>query len=381
LTLPLKPTSAVEREILDIWCEVSPASAFISGLGDFAGKTFVPSVENLNRVMKRIAAARGSCENDSQRKLLGCLHTGLEIIEPCTFPDNLLGGLFGHLVKEGIKPAHLVSLTQYGGKALNAYLETKAGVDWPIGQRLLAEIRCDGLVEILGVIAGSTASKALKAAVNDLLVTVKKYEKRVHVDGYKNGTFDEVSKIIRERGCALERQGIYAQALRDLYDYHESPQEVEEKGLSFLDNELKEYMTLVQEFADQLGCEAKAETVVQALREKKSLRRNNVIPYINRVRKFLVKIMNRRIVGVNPKYSTKVVRTPAYLSGVLPSGGAFSFNARTVTPKHLFLVTTDPRRNPSTVPSELVNLLVHEEYGHCVHYSNSSKFRCKTHAR
>lgn len=149
-------------------------------------------------------------------------------------------------MKEGIKPAHLVSLTEYGKKALSAYLATKPGVDWPIGQKLLAEIRCNGLAEILGVVYSNTRSKALKAGVNDLLVALKQYEKRVHVAGFTSGRFDEVWKIIRERGCALERQGIYAKALRDLYDYYESPQEVEEKGLSFLGNAQEEYKTLAK---------------------------------------------------------------------------------------------------------------------------------------
>ncbi len=44
---------------------------------------------------------------------------------------------------------------------------------------------------------------------------------------------------------------------------------------------------------------------------------------------------------------------------------------RTV-PRRFFVATTDPRRDPSTAPGELLNLLVHEEYGHCVHALNSS---------
>src|SRR5437879_13440648 len=36
------------------------------------------------------------------------------------------------------------------------------------------------------------------------------------------------------------------------------------------------------------------------------------------------------------------------------------------------MITTDPRRDPSTVPGELLNGLIHEEYGHCVHASNTA---------
>jgi hypothetical protein len=91
------------------------------------------------------------------------------------------------------------------------------------------------------------------------------------------------------------------------------------------------------------------------------------------VRKTVVKIVNKRVVGINPKYATKVIETPPYLTGVFPSGGAFFFDYLTPTPKQIFITTVDPKRDPHTAPSELVNLLIHEEYGHCVHSSNSAR--------
>ena len=130
------------------------------------------------------------------------------------------------------------------------------------------------------------------------------------MEGYSTGTFDEVWSIIRSQGCALNRQDVYGQALRDLYDYTESPSQVEEKGLKFLNNELSDYKRLVQEFADSYGCEARSEVVMHALREKKSLKINRIIGFINDVRKVIVKIVDKHVVGINPKYSTKVMETP-----------------------------------------------------------------------
>jgi hypothetical protein len=66
------------------------------------------------------------------------------------------------------------------------------------------------------------------------------------------------------------------------------------------------------------------------------------------------------------------VETPTYLSGVFPSGGAMFLDYLTKKPFQVFMATTDPRRAPETSPSELLNLLVHEEYGHCLHSSNSA---------
>jgi hypothetical protein len=277
------------------------------------------------------------------------------------------------MIKEGIKPPHLISLADHSKRALNAFLEAHPSTDWTIGQNLLAEIRCDGLLEILNVVRTNTKSETLKGRVDDLVGTVATFEKRVHVDGYSTGTFDEIWRIIRERGCPMGREQIYAQALRGLYDYPESPAEVEEKGMRFLQNELADFTALTRELAGKLSCDANSEAVTKAIREKKSLKPNKVIAYISQIRRAVVKIVNKRVVGINPKYATKVIETPSYLTGVFPSGGAFSFNYLTPTPKQIFITTVDPKRDPHTVPSELVNLLIHEEYGHCVHSSNSAR--------
>jgi len=371
--LAVKPSSPVEREIFEVWCQINPAGAFIGGRPEFAGKAFIPSNDNVEAARRRVAGALTRCENESQRKLLLSMDTALSILEPCNVPDYLLGTFFGHMIKEGIKPLHLTDLAEHSKKALDAFLEAHPSVDWTIGQKLLAEIRCDGLVEILNVVKRTTKSKTLRARVDDLLGTVAAFEKRVHVDGYSNGTFDEIWTIIRERGCAMGREQIYAQALKGLFDYPENPAEVEEKGLRFLRDELGDFNKLTAELAGELGCDANSETVTKAIRKEKSLKLSKIIAYINQVRRLTIKVVNKRVVGINPRYSTRVIETPPYLTGVFPSGGAFFFNYLTSTPKQIFITTVDPKRDPSTVPSELVNLIIHEEYGHCVHSSNSAR--------
>jgi len=371
--LPLLPSSSIEREIFDVWSQVNPAGAFIGGRSEFAGKAFIPSQENVDAARKRITDTLTRCDTDSQLKLLLSLDTMLSILEPCNVADYLLSAFFGHMIKEGVRAPHLISLADYSEKALNAFLEAHPSKDWTIGQKLLAEIRCDGLVEILNVVKTTTKSMTLRGRVDDLVGTVAAFERRVHVDGYSTGNFDETWKIIRERGCPMGREQIYTQALRGLYDYPESPAEVEEKGMRFLRSEVGDFTTLTRELAGELGCDANSEAVTKAIREKKSLKMNQVIAYINHVRRTVVKIVNKRVVGINPKYTTKVIETPPYLTGVFPSGGAFFFNYLTPTPKQIFITTLDPKKDPHTVPSELMNLLIHEEYGHCVHSSNSAR--------
>jgi hypothetical protein len=364
--------SSIDKEVFRIWHDTTPSDAFVAGFTDCAGKVTIPSRDNIDSLRKQITKTQTMCENDSQRKLLACIDTYLAILEPAIVPNLILDAFFGHLVKEGIKPAHMSSLAEYGRHGLRAYMEDHTGRDWPVGQRMLAVIRCDGLMEILNVVSSKSRSRVLKIRVNELMGAVKEYERQVHVDGFSTGTFDEAWKVMESQGCRLDRESIYPQALRDLYDYTETPAQVEEKGLRFLNNELGDFRNLVHEFASNFGCDASAEAVAGALKSKKALKTSTIIPYINQVRKTIVKIVNKRIVGVNPRYSTKVIETPKYLSGVFPSGGAYSFDYLTKRPKQIFIATTDPHRDPAAVPTEVLNLLIHEEYGHCVHSSNST---------
>jgi len=368
----LKPKTPGDREVFGIWSTASPSDAFVAGFSECAGKILVPSSENIASVRKRIASSQSVCETDSQRKVLASIDTYLSILEPATIPGFIQDALFSHMIKEGIRTGHMSSLAEYGRRAISVYLEENKGKEWPIGQKLLAMIRCDGLLEILHVVGSRTKSKSLKANVNELASAAKDFERHVHVEGFSKGTFDEAWSVMKTRGCALGRENIYAQALRDLYDYSETPTEVEEKGLGFLRNEIEDYRKVVQEFAGNLGCEARCEVVMQELKKQKSLKPAKIIQYIKQVRKTIVKIVNKRIVGVNPRYFTRVIETPSYLTGIFPSGGAYFFDYHTSRPKQIFVATTDPKRDPHSVPAELINLLLHEEYGHCVHSSNSA---------
>src|SRR5438309_3426628 len=124
--------------------------------------------------------------------------------------------------------------------------------------------------------------------------------------------------------------------------------------------------------AKKYGVPAKAEEVSKIIKAKRAVKVNEVIPYLADLRKRVVTGVNKRIGKVNPNYDAKVIETPSYLTAIFPSGGAFFYDTLTNKPQQLFICTTDPRRDPSTAPGELLNLLVHEEYGHCVHASNSA---------
>jgi len=371
LAIP-KPASSVESEIFELFKEFDPSGAYINGLNEYVGKIFIPSKRNLEKFSRRVDELRLKAENKSQLKFLESAAAWAGLVEPHMVPESVLNAYFGYMIKEGIIDSHMKALTRNGIKALETATVESAGRNWPTGLRLLTLIRCDGLQEIIRTIKKETSDKQLKEGLDDLSQVTRKYASIFRVKGFKNQGFDEVYKIIKREGADLGRKEIYAQALQRLWDYSETPGELEEKGLKYLDRELPKFQRMTARLAKKYGVSANAEKVSQAIKAKRAVKVNEIIPYLAQLRKIVVKVANKSIVKVNPHYDAKVIETPSYLTAIFPSGGAFFFDTLTNKPQQLFICTTDPRRDPSTAPGELLNLLVHEEYGHCVHASNSS---------
>src|SRR2546429_3078159 len=373
MIVPLpKPASDLETEIFDFVKESAPATAYLQGANEYVGKLFIPSRKNLERVAKKADDLRLKAENNAQLKVIDSFAAGYALQEPQLYPDGVLSAFFGYLIKEGVVPSHLRALTRNAVRAMRAAAEETSQKRWPSGLRLLTLIRCDGLLEIIKTIKKETTDKQLKELLEDLAEATRKYASIFRVKGFKNQGFDQVYRIIKRDGADLGREKIYAQALRRLWDYPESPQEVEAKGIKFLERELPRFKRITDRLAKKYGVAAKAEDVSKAITAKRSVKQTEILPFLGELRKRTERVVNKDIVRINPKYETKVIETPLYLSGMFPSAGAFFYDSFTNNPKEIFMITTDPRRDPSTVPGELLNGLVHEEYGHCVHASNTA---------
>lgn len=373
--LAFKPESANEKAVFDLWKEVTPSGAFIAGLSEYAGQMLAPDAVHLDNLIRKIDAADAKADARSQHRLLASLKAQLNLAligEAHMVPDMAIEAFFAHLIKEGIVSSHLASLANHATKALTEYASSMANKSSPTGIKILTSIRCAGVTEVAETIKKQSRSKHLQSAINDLLSAVNEYSKIFGVSGFKNSGFNEIVEICSREGCKLGRSDYYADALVNLFDYSETPAELEARGLTMLDRELSSFKREVEELASKLSVESKAEAVAHAISKKKALKPSRVVGYINGLKKHVSGLVKANIVRINPHYRTRVVETPTYLSGIFPSGGAMFMDFLTKKPFQIFLATTDPRRAPDTSPAELLNLLVHEEYGHCLHSSNSA---------
>src|SRR2546428_5725619 len=68
--------------------------------------------------------------------------------------------------------------------------------------------------------------------MESLIVANRRYAKAFDLPGFSpEGTFDETYALFKRAGCGLGRSRSYARALRDFWDYTQTPGQVEAAGL------------------------------------------------------------------------------------------------------------------------------------------------------
>jgi hypothetical protein len=363
---------SLDDEIIDLWKDLSPSGAYTLGWNDCAGRLFISSEQNIKNALERVRALRRRAENDIQSKVLDSLEVTLLFPEPQPVLDDIVGAIFAHLTKEGVNEKHMASLIGDASKSIDATQKRFKSVKVPVAVKALTLYRLDGIIEILDSLKKATKSKALKKDCDRLTAKAKQFVSLFKLDGFGKGTFEEVEKVFRTYKFDLGRERFYRLALEAGFDYTETPEELERNALSWIDEELPRYRDIVERLAEHYGCDATPEAVEKKVVERQKLDPSQLLRVTNSLRKAIQDFTNESVVRINKKYRTKVIETPPFLSGVLPTGAAGFFDTFTKKPFQLYYLTTDPRRDPARSVSQLIDLLVHEEYGHCVNHSNSA---------
>jgi hypothetical protein len=365
-------TTSLDAQILDVVKEASPSAAYLMGFNDYAGKLFIASQANVDKSLRKVRALRKKTKTEIQRKVLDSIEVALEFAEPQPVMDDIVGAIFAHFVKEGIREDHMSSLLDYAAKDIDACTERFSGRKIPVAVKALTLYRLGGVLEILNTVKGEANSQALKAQCDSLKAKVLGYVKLFELEGFGKGEFPNVEKIFKKHGSDLGRQKFYPKALKKGFDYIEAPAQLEKKALSWIDEELPKFRKVTERLARKFGCEATPEAVEEKINTRMKLDPRKLVKTTLEIRKAVQPFVNEDVHGINPKYNTTVMETPPYLTGTIPTGAAQFFDTFTNKPFQVFFQTTDPKRDPDKSVSALIDLLVHEEYGHCVHHSNSA---------
>ena len=362
----------LDAQILDFVKEVNPSGAYLLGFNEFAGKLFIASQANVDAALKKLRGLRSRAKTELQRKLLASIEMALLFDEPQPVLDDVVGTIFVHLVKEGVNDAHMLSLLDYAMQDVDACRVRYSGRKIPVAVKALTLYRLDGVLEILDTVKSETKSTKVKRACDALKEKVSDYVKLFSLEGWGRGEFPNVEKIFRREGFDLARQKFYPEALRSALDYSESPEELERSAVGWIEDELPRFTRITERLAKQFGCAPTPQEVEAKINARNNIDPKKLVGVTMEIRRVVQALVNEDVAGINPKYKTQVIETPPYLTGTIPTGAAQFFDTYTKKPFQYFFQTTDPKRDPDKSVAALLNLLIHEEYGHCVHHSNSS---------
>src|SRR2546427_1287249 len=278
------PRTETERAVFEVWKELRPDEAFVFGREEAAGLRFIPPQRRVGSLLAKISRIQKSTTSPIERKLLASFRASLELREPARLPQTLLESLFGYMIKEGVKANHMRALAADGGKALDASRKRARGPTAP-GMRALVQLACNGLNEILKVVESELRDPGTRAEIEALLAANRRYAKAFDLPGFSpEGTFDETYALFKRVGCGLGRSRSYARALRDFWDYTQTPGQVEAAGLRMMRRELPHFKILVERIANELHCEPTAQGATKARKEKRGPRPHQIPPLLQQVR-------------------------------------------------------------------------------------------------
>ena len=375
-TMPLKlpEMTAHERDILEFMKEINPQSLYGMGFEELGDKVFLNSRENIEYARRKVRELKKSLAKKEvlARKYLDSIENFLEWDEPAPDIGMISETLATHLIKEGMKPERFKILIEQLSSSVEASLSKFQGKNYPAAIRILVQYQVLGAIEILNILQKETNDQDLLEKISTLRSKVEEYRKRFAVEGFTEGSFEQVIDLLKKNGPDLGREKFYLKALKYGFDYRETPAELERKALAWIKEDLPRMLDAVKKLSKVLGCEATPEAVNTKLRSMPGVRPEEALKTTLRIRPIVQAFAAESFVGINPKYNTTVVETPPYLTAILPTGAAQGFDALTDHPSQRFYITTDPKRAPPGGFADLVNLLVHEEYGHCLHFSNTA---------
>jgi len=362
----------LDNQIMDFVKEVTPSGAYLMGFNDYAGKLFIASEANISSALGKVRALRAKAKTELQRKVLDSMEAAILLDEPQPVLDDIVGTIFAHLAKEGINDAHMLSLLDYATKDIEACKARYSKKKIPVAVKALTLYRLDGVLDILDTVEAETESPRLKKACESLKGKVTEYVKLFELEGWGKGEFQNAERIFRKEGFDLGRQKFYPRAIKNGFDYGETPEQLESKAIRWIDEELPRFRKVTRTLARQFNCRPTPEAVETKIIRRNALDPKKLVALTIGIRKVIQKLVNEDVNRINSKYDTRVIETPSYLTGTMPTGAAQFFDTYTKRPFQVFFQTTDPKRDPDKSVAALINLLVHEEYGHCVHHSNSA---------
>ncbi len=365
----------LENEVFDLACSVNPQTIYSMGLEDYAEEIMIQSTENIELNLQKISKLKKKCKSNDilVRKYLDSLETSLLLDEPGAGIAQITDAISTHLIKEGFNAIRLKKIVEKLDQSLKAWMAHLEKRNFSVPVKILAQYQVLGAYEILDLVLRESKDEDLIEVTSRLRESVDRFRSKFSVSGFTDGEFSEIVNIMGNQGADLEREKFYPRALRDGFDYRENAKDLEKKALKWISEEIPELKSATRKLSKILHCENNVESVDVQLRSRQGVSGKESLQTTIKIRPVVQKLVAESIVGINPNYDAEVIETPSYLTPIIPTAAAQGLNGLTENPSQLYYITTDPKRAPPGGFADLVNTLVHEEYGHCLHFSNTAQ--------
>ncbi|MEM3154451.1 MAG: hypothetical protein QW165_02675 [Candidatus Woesearchaeota archaeon] len=358
----------LEKEIFALWKEINPEAAFGSGLKQYAGQLWIPSHTNVKKALARIEKLHKNADT-ATKKFLEAMRRDLMLEEPQYPPGAILSVFFTHLIVEGINEKHLLSLAEQSLSFLGVQ-EDLWEKKWPVEMQIFTAQECDGGRAIIETIKKKCRKKDTKEALTAVQRRLDIWKHKISTVALKKNNFTETYPILKKKSTGLGRNNNYRATIKDLYDYTETPEEIERLAESWIDKEYFGFQKILRKLAKRYKCRPTVEHIEKALDKHQHIPPKKLVKAVEGLRKVIKPLAEQEWVKITPKYDVRVIETPPYLVPFLPTAAMQTFNSLT-KPFCLSFITTDTKASPSTCVPDLIQTIIHEEYGHCVNFLNS----------
>lgn len=365
--IPASKLSADEKTLLQTWRTAFPRQAYASGFREHAGTVPLPHARTDAQVEATLERL-GQSEDESIAAAATSLAAAHRFREPFVPIEQAVWAYQTHLVLEGPKNPHLAALNRCVAKSFPAWAAA-VGKEASAAQRLFLGWHTHGFRTLIASLQRSLPPR-LHPGLRSALEAMERYVKPFDPPAC-DGSFEQSYPLL-DASDGFARPRHYPEFLRDLYALPETPTDVEEAGAKLLREELANLRRLTGELAAAYDCQAEPRIVKRELARARNGHQGGPLAVTGQLRELLAPVARKHLVAVTTRYQTNLVETPSYLEATLPTAAAAGFGLFTEKPfNYYFLTTGEGRAAPSGFP-ELYQTLAHEEFGHCVHFSNSA---------
>lgn len=340
-----------DKILLNVWKRINPEIAFQQGINECKGKLFLPTKDNKNKLLKQIETLKDRTSDPENIAYLNSFKTTIEFEEPHIYIQKIIWAFFYHLLKK-----EDIALLTKESIQLIRIMKKNINKEYPLGVKLLTYTICSDLLIMLRKIK----------KVDGLVKEVKEFSDIFKVKNMETFEISAYKNALKANGH-WGRTKVYSRILRDLYGINLSVNVLENMLVNALEEELQNFKGKLKRLKKFYNVNSINE-INDILNEKLN---GNIFIKAKKMKGAIKFVVEKYITEIHSAHQVVIKKTPNYLKNIFPCGGVGTIDAITSTPLNVLFITPEYK---FSMPS-LIEFLVHEEFGHCVNFSNSTNVK------